>query len=172
MNGRKETVVVAEDGRDAGKHYLIREWPAARAEEWGWRFLFALNRGGADIPVEQVMGLGMAAVAYVGFSAITRGNIDPTEMNPLLNELLECVSFVRDPAARDKATGGIIATPIVSGDDIEEVKTRLWLKNEVIQLHTGFSPAAAISKWIAAAKAAMDSASQDIKTSRPLSDTP
>lgn len=170
--GRKEAIVVADHGRDQGKRYLLREWSAADAESWGMRFVFALNRGGSNIPIEHVVGLGMAGVAYVGFSAITRGNVDSEEMIPLLNELMACVQIIRDPNAVDPVTGGPLATPIVSEDDIEEVRTRLWLKNQVIELHTGFSPAGMISNWISAATASMSAGSQNQETSAPSSDTP
>lgn len=147
---RAKKVVVADHGRDAGKRFLLQEWSAAKAEDWGWRAVFALNRGGADIPIERVAGMGMAAIAYVGFSTLMRGNINSEEMIPILNELLECVSIIRDPSAVDQATGGPVATPLINDDDIEEVRTRLWLKNEVFNLHTGFSPADVIATLISA----------------------
>ena len=169
---RKTKVVVADNGRDAGKNFLLREWPAAKAEDWGWRAVFALNRGGSDIPIEAIANMGMAAIAYVGFSTLMRGNINSAEMIPILNELLECVSVIRDPRAVDQVSGGPVAMPISTEDDIAEVGTRLWLKSEVFELHTGFSAADVIANLISVAMAsAVDQGSQEPSTSPPLSDS-
>jgi hypothetical protein len=125
--------------RDFGKTFVITEWPAARAEDWGMRMMFAFNRGGGQIP----MGLdhvGMEGIAIIGINTFLRGNIEPDEMIPLLNELLDCVEIVRDPKHPE------VTTKIVSEDDIAEISTRMWLRSEVVELHTGFSVAVALSK--------------------------
>lgn len=139
---RKQEVVKVPDGwgaRDAGKHFLITEWPAARAEDWAMRMLFAYNRGGGEVPMEAIGG-GMQAMFLIGINTFLRGQIQSDEVIPLLNQLLECVKFVRDPKVRSPA-GDVIATDIASDDDIMEVKTRLWLRSEVVRVHTNFSPA-------------------------------
>jgi len=147
---RKEEIVRVPGWgkRDIGKTFLITEWPADRAERWAMRMLLAYNRGGGDIDTGSMMGLGMEAIMVLGVNTFLRGQIQAAEIIPVLDELLECVKIIRDPKARDAATGRAVATPIVSSDDIEEVQTRLWLRSEVLKVHTGFSPADALSKLI------------------------
>ena len=55
--------------RDAGKVFLLTEWPAARAEKWAVRALLALNRSGGEIPLN-VAGIGMEGIAVIGIAAI------------------------------------------------------------------------------------------------------
>lgn len=145
--------------RDAGKHFLITEWPAERAEKWALAALMAFNRGGGEFGVEHAIGRGMEGIAVIGVQTFLRGQMRAEETIPLLDQLLECVQLVRDPAARDVATGLPVATPIVSPDDVEEVQTRLWLRSEVLKLHTGFSPGDALSTLISAIMTAAPSQS-------------
>ena len=148
---KTDIVVVPEWGkRDAGKTFLIREWPAERAEKWGIKALLAYNRGGGQIDVDAAIGAGMEGIFFLGVQTFLRGQIRAEEAIPILDELLDCVRIIRDPKARDAATGEPVATPIVSEDDVEEVQTRMWLRSEVLRLHTNFSPAAAVSTLISA----------------------
>jgi hypothetical protein len=163
--GFKTMVVRAEDGRDAGKLFKISEWPAARAEDWALRMSAALTRGGIPFPAEAVWGQGMVAVVAIGIESLLRGQVNASEVSPLWNELMECVKMIRDPKAVDKSTGKIVVSDIVSESDIMEVKTRGWLKSEVLWLHTGFSPADALSNLISGVMKA--SASSTIQTSPP-----
>jgi len=145
---RKQEVVKVPDGfgRDSeprAKHFLISEWPAERAEKWAIRALVAYNRGGGQIPMEAIQG-GMETIFYLGINTFLRGQMQAGEVIPILDELLECVKIVRDPKKR-APDGSIIATDLVSADDVEEIKTRLWLRSEVIRIHTNFSPAAMLS---------------------------
>lgn len=135
--------------RDAGKVFLLTEWPAARAEKWAVRALLALNRSGGEIPLN-VAGIGMEGIAVIGINTFLRGNVDAAEIIPILDELLDCVKFIRDTSARDQATGMPVATPIVSDDDIEEIVTRAWLRSEVLRVHINFSVADALSALISA----------------------
>lgn len=134
--------------RDAGKTFLLTEWPAETAEKWGIKAMLAYNRGGGQVAVSDAVGAGMEGIFFLGVQTFLRGQMRADEVTPILDELLDCVKIVRDPRARDAATGGPVATPIVSADDIEEVPTRMWLRSEVIRLHTGFSPGDALSKLI------------------------
>ena len=147
---RKTKIVKAGawgQGRDDGRVFLLTEWPAARAEKWGVRALLALNRSGGEIPLN-IAGIGMEGIAIIGLNTFLRGNVDANEIIPILDELIECVRLIRDPSARDQTTGLPVATPIVSDDDIQEVQTRLWLRNEVVALHINFSVADALSALI------------------------
>lgn len=148
--------------RDAGKHFLITEWAADRAEKWAFRAIIAYNRGGGQIPID-VIGQGMQAIFFVGINTFLRGQMDAAEVIPVLDELLQCVKIIRDPTKR-APDGAIIATDLLP-DDIEEVKTRLWLRSEVLRVHTNFSPAELLSTlW--AALMTTESTSPKRKTSR------
>ena len=140
-------VKVPDDySRDAGKHFLITEWSADRAEKWAFRALIAYNRGGGEIPVD-VIGQGMQAIFFVGVNTFLRGQMNAEEVIPILDELLQCVKVIRDPTKR-APDGAIIATDLLT-DDVEEIKTRLWLRSEVLRVHTNFSPAEMLSKMLA-----------------------
>ena len=160
--GFKTMVVRAVHGRDgaAKKLYQITEWPAARAEQWGIRALMAYNRGGGHLPVDQVFGRGMEGIVYLGIDTFLRGQMQAAEVQPILDELLECVKIVRDPSARDKATNQPVATDIVADSDIQEVATRMWLRSEVLYLHTGFSVGDALLELILAINSARSPTTQ------------
>ncbi len=147
MSGRKTRLVTIPEswgGRDAGKMYLITEHPAAAAERWALRMFTLLQNSEERIP-DNVRTLGMIGIAKLTINIWLRGSIDADVLIPLLDELLTCVQRVRDPNHPE------IATKLFSDDDIEEVKTRLWLRSEVLRLHTGFSPADALSSLLSAA---------------------
>ena len=154
------------DNRDQGKVFQITEWSAATAEEWGIRVLLAINRSTGEIPMD-LRGIGMEGIAILGINTLLRGTVQSEELIPLLNQLLDCVRMIRDPRATDKVTGGPVVTKIVSSDDIEEVATRLWLRSKVIELHTGFSPADALSSLISGIMTRAPADSKSTETSRP-----
>lgn len=139
--GRKTKIVQVNlpgaQNRDNGKTFHLTEWPAGRAERWGFRLLCAFSRSKGQIPLE-VRGLGMEGIAILGLNAFLGGDVDPDEIGPLMDELLDCVQMIRDPKHPE------VMTKIVSDDDIEEIATRLWLRSEVVALHTNFSPAEAL----------------------------
>lgn len=126
--------------RDLGRTFIITEWPAARADDWGMRMVLAANRGGGSIPMD-VRSIGMEGIAILGVNTFLRGNIAPTELIPLWNELLECVKIVRDEKAPH------ILSDLLD-DDIQEVATRQWLRLEVLSLHINFSATDAISALV------------------------
>lgn len=150
--GRKVEIVRVPTGdawrenRDsaAARVYRLTEMDSVRAEKWGTRALLLLKNSGARIP-DNVQGLGMIGVAIVGLNVFLQGNISFEDLEPLMDEMMTCVEIVRDPRHPD------VVTPLASADDVEEVQTRLWLRSEVLRLHTGFSPADALSRLISAA---------------------
>lgn len=149
MARKTEIVIVPkwdDTNRDVGKHFLITEMPAAKAEKWAMRALLLLAGSGERIPTN-VQGLGMVGVAILGINVFLQGTIRPEDLDPLMDEMFTCVQFIRDPKHPE------VVTSIVSDDDVEEVKTRLWLRSEVLRLHTGFSPADALSSLISALQA-------------------
>lgn len=141
--------------RDLNKIFRITEWPASKAENWGLRMMLAANRGAGELPLN-IGGIGMEGIAIIGINAFLRGNVDPDTLLPLLDELIECVTIVRDENRKD------VATQLMDGD-IEEVATRMWLRGEVLTLHLNFSVSAALSalyKKIMTKPADQDSQSQ------------
>ena len=130
-----------QTSRDTGKTFKITEMSAVRAEKWATRALFAIANGGVDIPPE-VLQMGAGAVVASGFRALITMAFADAE--PLLDEMMQCVVIVPDRKAPE------ITRP-VDEEDIEEVQTLLLLRSEVIELHTGFSPAAFLSKLGSAA---------------------
>lgn len=156
MARRTATVIIDLDGRDRGKTFVITEMPASDAERFAARALFALGRSGVDIP-EDISRAGLAGVAALGIRAFAGIEWDLAE--PLLAEMFRCVTFMPD-GSQPKVIRQLIE------DDIEEVSTRLKLREEVISLHVNFSIAAWISKFRQALAAKMDD-TPNIETSPP-----
>lgn len=127
--------------RDLGKVFLVTEWPAARADRWMQRVTFAFNKGAGELPMS-LKGVGWEGLAIIGINTFLRGNVSSEEMMPLFDELLDCVKLIRDPKHPD------VVTDLVSDDDVQEVATRWWLRNEVVSVHVNFSPLDAISRLI------------------------
>jgi hypothetical protein len=156
MSRRVETIVVPQWGtRDDGKHFVITEMAASRAEKWAYRFILAIKGTTAQIP-EELASLGMVAIAIRGINAVLAADIEWEKVEPLLEEMTSCITFVRDPKHPD------VTSPIVSPDDIEEVRTLGWLRSEVLRVHTGFSLLEALSAW------ASTTNSQNSKQSSPI----
>ncbi len=146
-NLKKERVQVPsswEGSRDAGKLFLISEWPATRAERWGRRMVLILKGTSAVIP-DNIEGLGMVGVAILTLNAFLRADIDPDKLDSLMDQMMECVQIIRDQRTPE------LATPIVSDTDIMDVRTLMWLRSEVLRVHTGFSSSEALSRLISAA---------------------
>jgi len=143
MGRKTEPVKIGEDGgRDADKVFFITEMPASQAERWATKAFLALMRSGVDVP-EDVASLGMQGIARLGFKALS--GIDDKSVYELMDEMFSsCLSVVPDPAnpAIRRGVGGL--GPMVE-TDIEEVKTRFFLRMKIFELHTGFSLAGAKS---------------------------
>lgn len=151
-----KTVTITAENRDKGKTYFITEMSATQAEKWAARALLAMSKGGVDID-EDLMAAGAAAVIGASLKALTSMRFDDAE--PLLDEMMQCVEFVGD-ASKPQVRRALIE------DDIDETSTRLFLRGEVIEVHTGFSVRAELSKFGAAAKHRMTDSS-DTPTSPP-----
>lgn len=148
-----ETVQVpAGHGRDVGKTFVITEMAAGQAEKWALRLFLAMKGTSAEVPPE-VMSMGMIAVAWKGLNAFLAAPVKFEDVEPLMDEMFACVAVVRDPKHPE------VVTPIASPDDVEEVKTRIWLRGEVLRVHTGFSSADALSKFLDAFAAPASQAS-------------
>lgn len=154
------TIPRAENNRDSGKTFLITEMSAAQSEKWALRALGAIANSGMEIP-EDVVRLGMGALVAVGFKGLLTMQFDDAE--PLLDEMMDCIVIVPDVKNPN------VVRP-VDDEDIEDVTTRLTLRSEVFELHTGFSPAAFLSKLGTAATQTPDIS--DSSTSPNQSETP
>lgn len=141
MPRKVRDVTIAAEGRDHGKVFRLTELAAAAAEKWAMRAFLALARSGVEVP-DNLAAAGLPGLAAVGFRAFTMMSFADAE--PLLDEMFGCITRVVDPAKP------VFARALVE-DDIEEVATRVFLRGEVIELHTGFSPAAAFPTLEAAA---------------------
>ena len=158
MARKVRDVTIALENRDTGKTFRITEMPAVQAEKWAARALLAMSRSGVEIP-EEAMAAGAATLLAAGLRAFTSMAFDDAEQ--LLDEMFACIEYVPDPT-RPTITRALI------DDDIDEVATRLLLRGEVIEVHTGFSVTASLSTLGAAAKA--KAATPDTSTSLKSSD--
>ena len=133
---RKTSVVTIEtEGRDQGKMFKLTEMSAVQAERWAMRAFFALMNTGVEIPPD-IAELGMAGIASMGLQAL--GKLPYEAAEPLLDDMWSCVQTIPDPTKKNVAR-------FVMDDDIEEVGTRIFLRKEIFDLHTGFFTAAASS---------------------------
>jgi len=131
---RKESYITIDTAnRDQGKMFHLTEMSASQAEWWALRALMAMGRNGVDVP-DNLREMGMAAMAVEGLKAISR--IPPDDAKPLLDELMNCVQIVPNPA--DKSVIRALLE-----NDIEEIATRLKLRAEVFKLHVDFLKTAA-----------------------------
>lgn len=135
MARKTETFTIADEGRDKGKSFLLTEWPASKAEAWAIRAVLALGAANVEIPDGALSG-GMAALTEIGLKKLFA--LPYKEAGPLLDELMECVQVVPD-SKRPQVKRSVIE------NDIEEVRTRLSLKWQVLKLHLDFSIADALS---------------------------
>ena len=121
---------ITEDGRDKGKMFRITEMSAAKAEAWATRVLLALLGSNPEFP-ESISDLGMAQLAELGFKALAGLKWELAE--PLLAEMFECVSVIPDPSKPM-----IVRALAYDDSDIEEIMTRIKLREQIFKLHTDF----------------------------------
>lgn len=151
---RREKRVTISDGtqesnRDYGKTFIIREMSADAGEWWAIRALIVLGNASVSMPAG-VIESGMAGLAAMeqlkgAASALflmglrTLPGVDARALKPLLDEMMECVKY--------QPPGAYPAQALHSGEllQIEEIKTILTLRAEVLELHLGFSLAGAVS---------------------------
>jgi len=153
MRKTAKITIDLEGSRDKGNTYFLTEMSAEDAEFWLVSFTMAAARSGvAPNIIMQLKELGLAFVASVGLQAL--GSMSLEEVRPLLEKMFSCVQFISsNGTVRNLAPG-----------DIEEVSTRLRLRKEVIELHTGFFAHADRLKSEQQEKAAAESALQTAST--------
>jgi len=153
-------VVIAAEGRDKGKRFVLKEGDVFTAEWWFIRALRIAERAGVDVP-SGVMS-GAAGVAAIGIMTVLSSASDPEELRPLLSEMLADVKVITDPKTqhtRDLVTDG-------KNDDIEEISTLLTLRQEWLTMHLNFSVADAVSNLIPKTTAPAPVTSPNTRTSR------
>lgn len=161
MAMKTERVLVPDGyGADSGKTFVVTAMSAMRAEKWAWRMSLAIKGTAGHIPLdleESLSRLGIVGVAVRGVNAFLAAAVKFEEIEPLLDEMLKCVTVVRDPRHPDVATQLLEA-------DIAEPRTVMWLRGEVLRVHVGFSPADVLSRLTSALET---SASLNTRTSPP-----
>lgn len=134
MARKTKVITITDEGRDRGKVFLLTEMPARLGERWAARALLAAARADVNLP-DGIAGAGMAGLAMLGLRAVSR--MEFSEAEPLLDEMMRCVTVMPDPAKNPSFTRPLVDNG-TDGDDIEEVATRLHLRSELFMLHTGF----------------------------------
>jgi len=122
---RKETIFVADTGRDTGKKFLITEMSASQAENWAFRVILAIGNAGIEVP-EGLAMQGMAGLMAIGYMNLLKIPFEAAQ--PLLEEMIGCVQII--PSANLKRK--------LIEEDIEEVATRLQLRKAIWGLHMDF----------------------------------
>jgi hypothetical protein len=134
MPRQTKIFTITSEGRDLGKKFLLTEMPAYQAEKWAYKTLLALSRGGFELP-QGIFDAGMAGLAAVvpylmviGFRSLHAARWEELEI--LLDEMMTCVKYQPDKA---ELMPQDIRTDATS--QIEEVRTRVELRKEVLMLH-------------------------------------
>lgn len=162
MAGRRTaTVVITREGRDKGGVFMLTEMPVIPATEWFIRAMQLLVRSGADVP-PNIMSLGVAGFVTIGVGTVLTGlgKAPWSEVKPLLDELLACVTSYQPPGAVVPQTRW---QTIVT--QIEEPATILQLHEEVVSLHLGFSVRERLSTYRELAVTMMNALGPNIETS-------
>lgn len=120
----KEKEIKIETGRDAGKVFKVTEMPAFQMDRWATRALLVLGKakkGG-------IMTISSMSIEDL-LSSLSEVNYDEAE--PLLQELLECCSFVKNGQS-------IVLKKDVIDGIIEDWTTLFKLRMEALTLCIGF----------------------------------
>lgn len=169
---KTRTVTITGEGRDRGKVFVLVEMPASRAEEWAMRALEAIAKN-SEVPAG-LAEAGMLGIFVLGLKPVLSAPF--AMLKPLLDEMFErCLLYAPDSSKLETLRGNSTISlpdgrrpvgPILE-EDIEEVATRVWLRDQIVELHTDFSVAAALSHaWgRVEAAAATWSASRGTQTS-------
>jgi|SRR5882724_5127230 len=140
---RKEKIItITAEGRDRGKMFRLTEFSADVGERWAFRALLALSRGGMQLP-EGIFDAGMPGLAsvvpylvIVGLRSLHAASW--AELEPLLDEMMFCIKY--------QPPGALPAQDLIGGmnGQIEEIRTRVMLRQEILELHVDPSLAAVL----------------------------
>jgi hypothetical protein len=152
----KEVTITAE-GRDKGRKYLLTEMPALQAERWARHAIMAMNREDLDIRSE-VAALGMWGFVLGGMQALAGGDVP--SVDKLMDEMLHQIQIVEEAVTR----------PLGGDNDFWEITTLKTLRQELIELHMGFT-FAELASSLKAESASTQPDSQNSSTSPISSET-
>lgn len=123
---KQKTVTITAEGRDKGRQYVLTEMPALKAERWARHVIMAMSRQDLEIR-QEIAALGMYGLIIGGFQALAGG--DMAAVDTLMAEMLPQISIVEDKVIR----------PIGADGDVWEIWTLKQLRQELIELHMGFT---------------------------------
>lgn len=162
MARREVSVTITRDGRDQGKTFNLKEMSSEQGEEWACRVLLLIARGGIDVP-PYIFQLGFQGFFVLGLGTVVTGlgKAPYAEVKPLMQEMMACV------VSMDTQSGVPVTSQVQIANQIEEVATRLQLREEVLSLHLGFSLAARLSEFREMMAATIVAAEAGQNTSTP-----
>ena len=128
------TITIDREGRDKGKTFFLTEMPASRLEKWSARVIVAAFSGEVPAAVLEASRVSNAGALVTALNHVLAG-LDWKIVEPLYDELLDCVSFVPRP---DKPEAKIQLRPDNVDNFIEEVSTLYRLRLEVLELNFAF----------------------------------
>ncbi len=135
---RKHVVTIEDAGRDKGKTFVISEMPADVGERWAIQAMYLLARAGVTVP-DGVQDAGMAGLAATGVDFLSIAQLRALQ-DPSLDEQWDYVEYLHAPGhPPQKLQHGELS-------QIEEIRTRSRLRQEVLKLHTDFFTADESSK--------------------------
>lgn len=121
---RRTKEIKIEEGRDAGKVFVITEMPALQMDKWATRALNAIGKNQSG---------GVLALLALGVPELINSFLqaDYDKIEPLMQEMLQCCSFKKD------------GTTVVLNEDfvneiVEDWNTITNLRIEAIKLNLGF----------------------------------
>lgn len=157
---RKTLIYTVEaEGRDKGKQFFLTEMSATKAEDWAIRVMLALGAANVELP-DGLLDMGMAGLAEVGLKKLFA--LSPDTVRPLLAELMECAQFQPDRKHPEVRRA-------VIENDVEEARTLMTLKWEVLKLHLDFSLAADPSAFLGGSGKVSQGPQQHTETSHESS---
>lgn len=121
----RKTVDVAGVGRDSARVYRITEMSAFKAEKWAIRALWVIAAKGIDLP-DVLDNAPFAELIKTGLTALFK--VDFKDAEPLLDEMMACVTLVTEAGTRQ----------LIMSDDFADPRTLIKLRKEVFNLHTDF----------------------------------
>ena len=126
----------AETNRDFGKVYMLTEMSAYDAERWGADAFQGLVKAGVEVP-DDLSGAGIVAIATMGLKAL--GGMPSETLHDLMDRMMAMVTHYPNPDRREISRGfGSTISVKLFDTDIEEISTRLFLRQELLGLHAGF----------------------------------
>jgi len=131
----RKTIKIPLEDRGVKKTFVLTEMSAVDAENLALELAFAMGSSGVEIP-DELADMGFAGLAKLGLTALSK--IPFEKAKPMLDRLMACVEIAPNPNKPD------VVRALVD-EDIEDPKTRLILKKEVIKLHLDFLNAASPS---------------------------